>query len=249
MGQTAMDEREVVDILTLVETVEGWLTPKEGRLLYDLARRASGRGAIVEIGSWKGKSTIWLARGSRRGAGRPVYAVDPHTGSSEHRAHYGAVDTVKEFTDNLRRAGVEAGVIPRVMTSEEAAKTFAEPVELIFIDGGHEYELIKRDFDLWFPRVVDGGLMAFHDTALHRGAGWPGPKRLVEEHVYRSTRFRNVRFVDSITVGEKVAANTAGDRLRNRRALAFKLAGETGSRLRVPTPLRRAGRKLLERLS
>ena len=244
-----MEDRDVAEILALVETIDGWLTPKEGQLLYDLARRAPGRGAIVEIGSWKGKSTIWLARGSRRGAGGAVYAIDPHTGSSEHRAHYGAVDTVKDFTENLRRAGVESSVIPRVMTSETAAKTFAEPIELIFIDGGHEYELIKRDFDLWFPRVVEGGLMAFHDTALHRGAGWPGPKRLVEEQVYRSTRFRNVRFVDSITVGEKVAANTAGDRFRNRRALAFKLAAEAGSRLAVPTSVRRAGRRLLERLT
>ena len=244
-----MDDRDVAEVQSLVDPIDGWLTPKEGRLLYDLARRASGRGAIVEIGSWKGKSTIWLARGCQRGAGQSVYAIDPHTGSSEHHAQYGAVNTVKEFGENLRRAGVEANVIPRVMTSAEAAATFAEPVELIFVDGGHEYELIKRDFELWFPRVIDGGVMAFHDTTLHKGAGWPGPKRLVEEQVYRSTRFRDVRFVDSITVGEKVAANTAGDRLRNRRALAFKLAAETGSRLRVPTVVRRAGRRLLERLS
>jgi predicted O-methyltransferase YrrM len=57
-----MDDRDIAEILALVETIDGWLTPKEGQLLYDLARRAPGRGAIVEIGSWKGKSTIWLAR-------------------------------------------------------------------------------------------------------------------------------------------------------------------------------------------
>lgn len=240
---------ELDEILALVEPIDGWLTPKEGRLLYDLARRSTGRGAIVEIGSWKGKSTIWLGRGSRRGHGVPVYAIDPHTGSPEHRQQYGAIETVAQFTRNLRRASVDTIVVPRVMTSEAAARAFTEPVELIFIDGAHEYESIKRDFELWFPKVIEGGVMAFHDTTLHRGAGWPGPKRLVEDEVYRSTRFRNARFVDSITVGEKVPANTLGDRLRNRRALALKLFCEAGSRLAVPTTVRRAGRAVLERLA
>ncbi|MCS6951010.1 MAG: class I SAM-dependent methyltransferase, partial [bacterium] len=73
------------ELLALTEKVEGWLTVEEGELLYQLARACKGKGVIVEIGSFKGKSTIWLAKGSLAGAGVRVFAIDPHTGSEEHR--------------------------------------------------------------------------------------------------------------------------------------------------------------------
>ena len=88
-----------------VAGIGGWLTPKEGRLLYDLARRCTGRGVIVEIGSWKGKSTIWLANGSRRGAGVKVYAIDPHTAESDNLATQSPVPTFPEFSANVSAPG------------------------------------------------------------------------------------------------------------------------------------------------
>src|SRR5207249_1604325 len=128
-----------------VAGIGGWLTPKEGRLLYDLARRCTGRGVIVEIGSWKGKSTIWLASGSRRGAGVPVYAIDPHTAESDNLATQSAVPTFAEFTHNIRQAGVADLVVALVTTSAEAARDFERPVELIFIDGAHDYASVALD--------------------------------------------------------------------------------------------------------
>src|SRR5712691_13572252 len=62
----------------LIADVPGWLTDEEGEALYDLARACTGKGVIVEIGSWVGKSTICLGRGSLAGASVPIYAVDPH---------------------------------------------------------------------------------------------------------------------------------------------------------------------------
>ena len=100
-----------------VQDIGGWLTPKEGRLLYDLARRCTGRGVIVEIGSWKGKSTIWLASGSRRGAGVMVHPIDPHTAESDNLATQSAVPTFAEFTENIRRADIADLVVPLVTTS------------------------------------------------------------------------------------------------------------------------------------
>jgi predicted O-methyltransferase YrrM len=199
---------------------------------------------IVEIGSWKGKSTIWLASGSRRGAGLTVYAIDPHTAESDDLAAQSPVPTFAEFRDNIRRAGVDDLVVPMVMTSARAARDFERPVELIFIDGAHDYSSVALDFELWFPRVVDGGTIAFHDTVA-----WEGPRRLVAEHVFRGGWARRARFVDSTTVAEKVARNSLRDRLRNRYALGLKRVGDAGARLRVPAPVRHAGRRLLERLS
>ena len=227
-----------------VEGIGGWLTPREGRLLYELARRCTGRGVIVEIGSWKGKSTIWLASGSRGGAGAPVYAIDPHTAESDNLATQSAVPTFAEFTDNIQRAGIADLVVPLVTTSANAAREFQRPVELIFIDGAHDYASVALDFDLWFPRVVDGGTIAFHDTVA-----WDGPRRLVAERVFRGRWARRARFVDSTTVAEKVTRNSLRDRVRNRYVLGLKRVGDTGARLRVPGPIRHAGRRLLERLS
>ena len=77
------------EIKSLTAGIEGWLTDDEGELLFKLARACAGRGGIVEIGSWKGKSTIWLGRGSMAGNRAKVWAIDPHTGSDEHHQAFG----------------------------------------------------------------------------------------------------------------------------------------------------------------
>ena len=155
---------EKEEVIRLIEKMDGWLSTVEMGLLYDLAKNCKGNGVIVEIGSWKGKSTICLSKGSKRGNQVKIYAIDPHTGDSKQRERLGKVWTFEEFERNIKSVEDDDVVIPIVKTSEEAAENFKEPVELIFIDGAHEYELIKLDFNLWFPKVIEGGIMAFHDT-------------------------------------------------------------------------------------
>lgn len=198
----------IEDILT---SVDGWLHPKEAQLLYRLASECRARGAIVEIGSWKGKSTICLARGSLAGGKAKIHAIDPHTGSPEHAREIGVVWTFDEFRRNVEKAGMNEMVTPHVDFSSAVAKTFDEPVELIFIDGLHEYEGVKIDFDDWFPKVVEHGHMAFHDSTC-----WPGVLKCVSEDVFKSKHFRKVRFARSIVHGEKVAQNTFFERVENR---------------------------------
>ena len=86
-------------------------------------------------------------------------------------------------------------MIPTVKTSEEAAWNFSEPVELVFIDGSHEYELVRLDFELWFPKLISGGIIALHDTV-----GFPGPRKVVAENLHK---FRNIGLVDEITFAQK----------------------------------------------
>jgi MMP 1-O-methyltransferase len=206
------------DIEKRVERLDGWLNRHEGRLLYRLARRCTGRGAIVEIGSWKGKSTIWLGHGSRAGRGLPVHAIDPHAGMIERDKASGTISTFAEFQNNIRDAGVDDLVVPHVDFSEAVARAFIEPVELIFIDGLHDYQSVKSDFEAWSPKVMNGGVMAFHDTT-----GQSGPRRLVTEQVYKSQNFRKVRFTRSITYAVKTGQNTALERLGNRFMLGLFL--------------------------
>jgi len=182
------------------EGIEGWLKKEEGELLHGLAKECTGEGTIVEIGSWKGKSTVCLATGSQRGNRVKVYAIDPHTGSAQTEELVGEQWTYPDFMNNINKAGVEDIVVPLVMTSEEAARDFDEPVELIFVDGDHDYEMVQLDFQLWFPKLIIGGTMAFHDTE-----GWPGPEKVAEECLRDSVHFANYTVVDSLAFATKVS--------------------------------------------
>jgi MMP 1-O-methyltransferase len=220
----------------LIADVPGWLTDEEGEALYELARACSGKGVIVEIGSWKGKSTVCLGLGSRAGASVPVYAVDPH---ADYR--FG------DFKDNVERAGIQELVRPVASLSQAAADGFDEPIELLFVDGSHEYHLVLEDFEKWVPKVVEGGWVAFHDTT------WTaGPRKVVGPAIYRSRRFKDARFVvGSTTVARKVERNGFADRARNRYVLGVKTAFWLGStalkkqRRLLPKPVERLGRRIL----
>ncbi|MGZ4926150.1 MAG: class I SAM-dependent methyltransferase [Halobacteriota archaeon] len=207
-------EREVKDVRhdsdfqlskNAAKDTEGWLADIEGTLLYTLGKNCKTNGAIVEIGSWKGKSTIFLAKGSKAGQQVRVYAIDPHKGGTT------SGPTFDEFKTNVANAQVDDIVVPMVKTSEEAANEFLEPCALIFVDGDHELASVKQDFELWYPKLIEGGIIAFHDTI-----GWAGPRMLVKDSLYKSDTFKNVRFARSITYGEKVVQNTFADRLKNR---------------------------------
>lgn len=195
----------------LVQAIDGWLFPEEASILHQLASESRGSGVIVEIGSWQGKSTVCLGLGSLKGQRKPIYAIDPHTGSCEHQADRESIWTFDQFRANIEEAGITHLVKPLVKFSNDAIEDVPEPIDLIFIDGAHEYEAVLQDFQNWYPKVPVGGVMAFHDTL-----GWPGPRRVVRDHLYHSKQFRNVRFVKSITYAEKVECNTFMERLKNR---------------------------------
>jgi predicted O-methyltransferase YrrM len=221
----------------LIADVPGWLTDEEGEALYELARACRGDGVIVEIGSWKGKSTVCLGLGSQDGARVPVYAVDPH---ADYR--FG------DFKTNVERAGIADLVRPIASLSQTAADGFDESIELLFVDGSHEYDLVLEDFEKWVPKVVDGGWVAFHDTT------WTdGPRKVVGQAIYRSRRFKDARFVvGSTTVARKVITNSTLDRVHNRYVLGVKTAFWLGStavkkqRRLLPAPVERLARRVLK---
>ncbi len=191
-----MPKNSAVKDLQEILKVPGMLTRDEVEYLYRLGQWNPGKGVIVEIGSWKGKSTICLARGSLAVGGEKVYAVDPHKPLAEEGY---AEDTGAEFLRNIKDAGIEAHVVPRVMTSEEAAKGWNQPIRLLWIDGDHRYEQVKRDLLLWEPHVIEGGIVAMHDTIRKRG-----PKRVLWEEIFRSNHYQEISIVDNITAARKV---------------------------------------------
>lgn len=235
---------ELKKITKIAESIDGWVNEAEGEFLFNTAKNCKGDGVIIEIGSWKGKSTIYLGKGSKFGNKVKIYAVDPHTGSSEHKDEYGEVNTFNEFKLNIENAELSDIVIPVVKTSADGSKLLDEPVEFIFIDGSHEYEDAKLDFELWFPKLIEGGIIAFHDSI----GSWEGPKKVVEEVIYNSKYFKNVGFVSSVTFGMKVKENSRKDRVRNTYIHMFsKIMGViyTMRADELPKPLKVLGFKIL----
>jgi len=229
----------------ILSTVDGWLSYHEALYLYSLAAVGSGRGKILEIGSWKGKSTIILARGSKWSKREQVYAVDPHKGGPDQESHgYKSIDSEIEFRSNVEREGVADYVIPLVMKSEEAVVGWSEPIRLLWIDGDHSYEAVKKDFLLWEPFVAPGGVIAFHDTY-----SWEGPKRVVEEMILPSRSFVVIGLVDSITAVKKIARRTPQTFLRNWGFLFLRYLYNLGRRHILPGDLRKLFKSMLKWLS
>ncbi len=208
-----------------ISGIGGWLSEKEGVFLYEAAKKISAELAIVEIGSWKGRSTVCLGLGSRDGGKAKVYAIDPHTGSSEHKKMFGTVDTFQEFLSNIKVAEVESAIVPIRDYSENVAKEFNKPIGLLFIDGAHEYKYASQDFELWFPNVTDGGLIAFHDA-------WQfiGP-RLASVKALLTSRVKNPKLFDTITVFKKTSQVSLMVRVWNIMFLVYRFfAGYKGWR-------------------
>lgn len=245
MGDKQMEQVRIDSIKEMVKDVEGWLTKREGEFLYRMAREVSGKGAIVEIGSFKGKSTIYLAWGAKDGSRAKVYAIDPHAGTESYKEWLGVGETwaFDEFLKNIEVAGVDDIVVPIVKTSQEAAESWDEPVELIFIDGDHEYKSVETDFKMWFPHLTLGGVMAFHDTV----ATFEGPRKVVRKYIYKSRNFKQIGTVDGITFATKVQRNSIKDRLGNKYELFLRDAKQlpfiVGCYL--PKPIRLAGKAVL----
>jgi len=187
--------RDIEEVSRIAGTVEGWLSDAQGCALYTAAAACTGRGAIVEIGSWKGRSTVWLARGARR-AGRSVHAIDPHVGSREAPE----ASTLEAFQANIYRAGAGDHVAAMVMTSADAERVLEGPVELLFVDGDHSPDGAASDADLWLPRVMTGGVVMFHDVAT---SGYSGPRRVFQRRICWSAEFHRIRRVGSMGIAER----------------------------------------------
>lgn len=202
----AMSEPAFEEVKEIADRVEGLLGSREGGYLFALSRVGSKMGAVVEIGSWKGKSTVWIAKGSEAVGGAKVYAIDPHFEGTE-----------REFAENIRRAGVGSHVVPIVKTSEAAVADWKLPIGFLWIDGSHTYEIVRKDFLGFAPYVVPGGVIAMHDTYSHEGV-----RKFVEEEVLTSDRFRVIGQFDSILAVRKVERLSLGARLKRRAVILLR---------------------------
>lgn len=152
---------------TDIGNVDGWLTDGQAELLADAASACPPDGEIVEIGSFRGKSTIVLATHAPEGAA--VVAIDPHAGNDrgpqqiEGFSHEAAIDRVI-FEQNLAAAGVHHRVRHVAEFSDQAHSAVHGSIDVLFIDGAHRYRPARADIRDWGARVVDGGELLIHDA-------------------------------------------------------------------------------------
>jgi hypothetical protein len=173
----------------------GFLAENEIRFLGILAACTPATGLIVEIGSFKGKSTVMLATIARKYGLGSVVAIDPHQGLSYLGPNVPQQSpTFDEFLSSIKSAGLESNVEVQRHYSRDAAKDWTRPIRLLWIDGDHSYKGCKEDLDLFLPHLSDGAVVAFHDTLN----AFEGPIRVFVEDVLRSDRFGPSGFVHSI---------------------------------------------------
>jgi MMP 1-O-methyltransferase len=179
------------DLLRAAEAAKGFMPPAEGKALFETAVEYGPRGPILEIGTYCGKSAVYLGAAARQ-VGSVVVTVDHHHGSEENQAGWeyhdpslvdpctGRMDTLPVFRATIGSAGLEDHVVAIVGTSRTVAAFWRTPVGLLFIDGGHAEELAQADYEGWAPWVVVGGALVIHDVFEHPEDGGQAPY-----HVYQ----------------------------------------------------------------
>jgi MMP 1-O-methyltransferase len=202
------------ELKRLAAETKGFMPEDEGLALYAAAQEVAGRGPLLEIGSYCGKSSIYLGAAAQE-ADSTLFTIDHHRGSEEHQRgeeyhddqlfdeNLRRIDTLPELLDTLARAGLTKNVVALVGRSEELAASWTVPLALVFIDGGHSRAAAHTDLDGWTPHVMPGGLLAIHDVFEEPSEGGRPPYEIFERAL-NSGAFTEHSRTDSLRVLQKV---------------------------------------------
>jgi predicted O-methyltransferase YrrM len=158
----------------------------EGIALYDAGLAGAAAGPLLEVGTYCGKSAIYLGAAARE-RDTILFTVDHHRGSEENQTGWefhderlvdprtGRMDTLPSFRRTMEDAGVEDVVVAVIGSSPTVARHWATPLGLLFIDGGHAFDAALADYDGWSPHVAPGGILVFHDIFEDPADGGQAP--------------------------------------------------------------------------
>lgn len=215
------------DLLDHARAAKGFMPEDEGDLLFQVACERLPHGPALEVGTYCGKSGIYLGAAAQRvsavsGTRATVFTVDHHRGSEENQAGWehhdtsvvdpelGLMDTLGQFRKNIARAGLEDHVVAIVGQSTTVAAHWRTPLSLLFIDGGHGEQPARDDFLGW-PRWVDlGGYLAIHDVFSDPAEGGRPPYEQIYLPALASSQFTEVAAVGSLHVLQRTSG-AAGD--------------------------------------
>ncbi len=205
-------------LLRAAEAATGFMPADEGQALYETALAYAPVGPVMEIGTYCGKSTIYLAAAARQ-HGQTVLTVDHHHGSEEHQEGWeyhdtslvdpgtGRIDTLPRFRRAIAAAGLEDDVVAIVGRSDRVAQVWRGLLGLVFIDGGHTDEAAQADYEGWAAKVTLGGALAIHDVFADPADGGQAPYRIYQRAL-ESGEFTEVRAAGSLRVLERILPST-----------------------------------------
>lgn len=208
--------RMPADLLAHADAAKGFMPAAEGEALYRIALERLPHGPALEVGTYCGKSAIYLGAAARELGTGTVFTVDHHRGSEENQAGWehhdpsvvdpelGLMDTLGQFRKNIARAGLEDRVVAVVGRSATVAAHWHAPLSLLFIDGGHGEEPARTDYESWTPKVMPGGYLAIHDVFPDPADGGRPPYELIYLPALDSGEFTEVDAVGSLRVLQRV---------------------------------------------
>jgi len=211
------------DLLEHALAAKGFMPPDEGDLLHRVARERLPLGPALEVGTYCGKSAVYLGAAARE-VGGTVFTVDHHRGSEENQAGWehhdptvvdpelGLMDTLPTFRRTIARAGLEDQVVAVVGRSTTVAAHWRTPLSLLFIDGGHGEQPARDDFRGWAHWVMPGGLFAIHDVFEDPADGGRPPYEQIYLPALTSGAFEAVDAVGSMRILRRTSG-AAGDPL------------------------------------
>jgi predicted O-methyltransferase YrrM len=173
-------------LLNVARAARGFMPDDEGMALHDAALEAGRLGPLLEIGTYCGKSAVYLGAAARA-VGTVLFTVDHHRGSEENQAgwehhdadvvdpHSGRMDTLPFFRRTIEAAGLEDVVIAVVGPSIPIADAWRTPLAFVFIDGGHAEDVALADYEHWALHVMPGGTLAIHDVFEDPAEGGQAP--------------------------------------------------------------------------
>jgi MMP 1-O-methyltransferase len=193
--------------------VKGYMAEDEGKALFELALEAASFGPCLEIGSFCGKSAVYLGTACKI-KGVTLFTIDHHTGSEEQQPgqlyfdpeiydeRKGEIDSFPLLRETLRKADLENTVVPMVTWSKVAARNWTTPLGLVFIDGGHSYEAALMDYLCWYEHLVPGGYLIFHDIYSDPTKGGQAPYEVYKKAI-ASLQFDEMPMVNSLGILRK----------------------------------------------
>ena len=203
------------DLRKHAEAARGFMPVDEGQALYEAGLAVAVDGPLLEVGSYCGKSAVYLGAAARE-RGRVLFSVDHHRGSEENQPGWewhepdlvdpavGKIDTLPLFRRTVHDAGLEGTVVAVVGDSPRVAANWATPLALLFIDGGHGEVPARSDYERWTPHVLPGGQLVIHDVFPDPAEGGRPPYDEIYRPALASGRFAEVRAVGSLRVLERV---------------------------------------------
>lgn len=194
--------------------VKGFLSDKEAKKLQELFLNVHHLGAVLEIGTYCGKSTLNFAHVAKKINGL-VFTVDHHTGSEEHQLgeeyhdedlfdkRLNKFNTLPEFLKNIRSSNLGQFIIPLINKSSKASETFSELISMLFIDGGHSSEAAFSDYNSWKDKISSGGLLVIHDVFPNPEDGGRPPFEIYSA-AQKSKEFDDLGIYETLGILKKI---------------------------------------------